>query len=129
MGYSIPAAIGAKLADSTRQVVVVIGDGAFQMSMMELATMCQYGVNVKIVVMKNGYLGMVREHQHYAYDDRYSMVELGGDPDLSLISKAYGMGYSYVDGNSNYEKELEAFLGDDSSSLMEVLVDPLALTR
>ena len=129
MGYSIPAAIGAKLADNKRQVVVVIGDGAFQMSMMELATMRQYGVNVKIVVMKNGYLGMVREHQHYAYDDNYSMVELKGDPNLSLISEAYGMGYSYVDGNSDYEKELEAFLRDDSSSLMEVLVDPLALTR
>ena len=99
------------------------------MSMMELATMRQYGVNVKIVVMKNGYLGMVREHQHYAYNDNYSMVELKGDPDLSLISKAYGMEYSFVDGNVNFEKELETFLLNDSSSLMEVLVDPLALTR
>ena len=129
MGYSIPAAIGAKIADPNRQVVVVIGDGAFQMSMMELATMRQYGVNVKIVVMKNGYLGMVREHQHYAYNDNYSMVELKGDPDLSLISRAYGMEYSFVDGNVDFEKELETFLSDDSSSLMEVLVDPLALTR
>jgi acetolactate synthase-1/2/3 large subunit len=129
MGYSIPAALGAKLADSKKQVVVVIGDGAFQMCMMELATMRQYGVNAKIVVMKNGYLGMVREHQHYAYDDKYSMVELKGDPDLSYISKAYDMGYFKVDGNSDIEKELQTFLSDDSLSLMEVMVDPLALTR
>ena len=129
MGYSIPAALGAKIADGSKQVVVVIGDGAFQMSMMELATMRQYGVNVKIVVMKNGYLGMVREHQHYAYEDHYSMVELQGDPDLSYLSKAYDMDYSRVDGNSNIEKDLEKFLSDDKLSLMEVLVDPMALTR
>ncbi|MBQ7614930.1 MAG: biosynthetic-type acetolactate synthase large subunit [Butyrivibrio sp.] len=129
MGYSIPAAIGAKLADGSKQVVVVIGDGAFQMSMMELATMRQYGVNVKIVVMKNGFLGMVREHQHYAYADNYSMVELKGDPDLSLISKAYGMDYFVVDGSSDVDGSLATFLKDDTSSLMEVLVDPMALTR
>ena len=129
MGYSIPAAIGAKIADKDRQVVVVVGDGAFQMSMMELATMRQYGVNAKIIVMKNGYLGMVREHQHYAYDDHYSMVELKGDPDLSYLSKAYGMDYTKVDGNSDIEKDLKAFLSNDDLSLMEVLVDPMALTR
>ncbi len=84
MGYSIPAAMGAKLAAPSKQVLAVIGDGAFQMSMMELATMRQYGINIKIIVMTNGFLGMVREHQHYAYDDTYSMVELKGDPELSL---------------------------------------------
>lgn len=129
MGYSIPAAIGAKIADGSKQVVVVVGDGAFQMSMMELATMRQYAVNVKIVVMKNGYLGMVREHQHYAYEDHYSMVELKGDPDLSFISKAYDMGYIKVDGYSDCAKEIETFLNDENSGIMEVLVDPMALTR
>ncbi|RKM59004.1 biosynthetic-type acetolactate synthase large subunit [Butyrivibrio sp. XB500-5] len=129
MGYSIPAALGAKLASPKKQIVAVTGDGAFQMSMMELATMRQYGVAVKIVVMKNGYLGMVREHQHFAYNDNYSMVELKGDPDLSLIAAAYGMGYAKVDGSSNLEKELKSFLSDDSSALMEVIVDPKALTK
>ena len=129
MGYSIPAAMGAKMADPKKQVVAVIGDGAFQMSMMELATMRQYGVNIKIVVMKNGFLGMVREHQHYAYNDHYSMVELKGDPDLSLISAAYGMGYIKVDGRSNIDKELKEFLKDDEATLMEVMVDPMELVK
>ncbi len=129
MGYSIPAALGGKIAAPKRQVVAVIGDGAFQMSMMELATMRQYGVKVKIVVMNNGYLGMVREHQHNAYNDNYSMVKLEGDPDLSLISAAYGMKYYRVDGNTDMEKALADFLKGDSSELMEVMVDPMALTR
>ena len=129
MGYSIPAALGGKIAAPGKQVVAVLGDGAFQMSMMELATMRQYGVNLKIIVMNNGYLGMVREHQHNAYNDNYSMVKLEGDPDLSLISAAYGMQYFKVDGNTDMEKELKKFLKDDSSNLMEVMVDPMALTR
>ncbi|WP_022765707.1 biosynthetic-type acetolactate synthase large subunit [Butyrivibrio sp. XPD2006] len=129
MGYSIPAALGGKIAAPGKQVVAVLGDGAFQMSMMELATMRQYGVNLKIIVMNNGYLGMVREHQHNAYNDNYSMVKLEGDPDLSLISAAYGMEYFKVDGNSDMEKSLKKFLKDDSSNLMEVMVDPMALTR
>ena len=129
MGYSIPAAMGAKLADHDKQVVAVIGDGAFQMCMMELATMRQYRIPVKIVVLKNGFLGMVREHQHYAYNDEYSMVELKGDPDLSLIAAAYDMEYIKVDGNSNLDGELEAFLKEDTASLMEVRIDPMELTK
>ncbi len=129
MGYSIPAAIGAKMADPSKQVVAVIGDGAFQMSMMELATMRQYGVAVKIIVLKNGFLGMVREHQHYAYNDNYSMVELKGDPDLAMIAAAYGMGYQKVDGNSNLDGELETFLAEDTSILMEVRINPMELTK
>jgi acetolactate synthase-1/2/3 large subunit len=129
MGYSIPAAMGAKLADRNKQVLAVIGDGAFQMSMMELATMRQYNIPVKIIVMKNGFLGMVREHQHFAYEDHYSMVELSGDPDLSLIAGAYGMGYMKVDGNCDIAAKLDEFLKDDTSCLMEVIVDPMALTK
>ncbi len=129
MGYSIPAAMGAKMAAPGKQVVAVIGDGAFQMSMMELATMRQYGVNIKIVVMKNGFLGMVREHQHYAYNDHYSMGELKGDPDLSLIAAAYGMGYIKVDGRCDVEEKLSEFLSDDSSCIMEVMVDPMELVK
>ena len=110
-------------------VLCFIGDGAFQMSMMELATMRQYGINIKIIVMKNGFLGMVREHQHYAYDDNYSMVELKGDPDLSLIAAAYGLGYMKVNGNSDIDAELKEFLKNDDPCLMEVRVDPLELVK
>jgi acetolactate synthase-1/2/3 large subunit len=129
MGYSIPAAMGAKLADPERQVVAVIGDGAFQMCMMELATMRQYRIPVKVIVLKNGFLGMVREHQHYVYNDNYSMVELKGDPDLSLIAAAYEMDYIKVDGNSDIDGELEQFLKDDISAFMEVRINPMELTK
>ncbi|WP_029231038.1 biosynthetic-type acetolactate synthase large subunit [Butyrivibrio sp. VCB2006] len=129
MGYSIPAAMGAKLADSGKQVLAVTGDGAFQMSMMELATMRQYGVNIKIIVMKNGFLGMVREHQHYAYDDNYSMVELKGDPDLSLIAAAYGMEYMKVTGEDDITAKLKQFFSDDQAGIMEVRVNPMELVK
>ncbi len=129
MGYSIPAAMGAKLAAPSKQVLAVIGDGAFQMSMMELATMRQYGINIKIIVMKNGFLGMVREHQHYAYDDKYSMVELKGDPDLSLIAAAYDMEYMKVNGQSDLAASLKEFFKDDNAAIMEVRVDPMELVK
>ncbi|MBQ6589199.1 MAG: biosynthetic-type acetolactate synthase large subunit [Butyrivibrio sp.] len=129
MGYSIPAAMGAKLAAPDKQVLAVIGDGAFQMSMMELATMRQYGINIKIIVMKNGFLGMVREHQHYAYDDNYSMVELKGDPDLSLIAAAYEMNYDKITGEDDIEAKLKKFLSDDNAGLLEVRVDPMELVK
>lgn len=129
MGYSIPAAMGAKLAAPDKQVLAVIGDGAFQMSMMELATMRQYGINIKIIVMKNGFLGMVREHQHYAYDDNYSMVELKGDPDLSLIAAAYDMEYMKVTGDDSIENKLKEFFSDDNAAIMEVRVDPMELVK
>ena len=93
MGYSIPAAMGAKLADKNRQVIAVCGDGSFQMSMMELATMRQYDIPVKIIVLKNTVLGMVREYQHYAYKDNYSVVDLSGSPKLDMIAAAYDMNY------------------------------------
>ena len=99
MGYAIPAALGAKLADSKRQVVASCGDGGFQMSMMELATMAQQDVPLKIIVYRNNYLGMVREYQHYSYKDRYAMVDIAGKPDLDMIAKAYGMDYQVIDGN------------------------------
>jgi acetolactate synthase-1/2/3 large subunit len=129
MGYSIPAAMGAKMAAPSKQVVAVIGDGAFQMSMMELATMRQYGINIKIIVMKNGFLGMVREHQHYAYDDKYSMVELKGDPDLELIAEAYGMEYMKVNGQSDLAASLKVFFADEDAGIMEVRVDPMELVK
>ncbi len=129
MGYSIPAAMGAKLAAPSKQVLAVIGDGAFQMSMMELATMRQYGINIKIIVMKNGFLGMVREHQHYAYDDTYSMVELKGDPELSLIAAAYNMDYMKITGEDDISEKLAEFLADDGAALLEVRVDPMELVK
>lgn len=129
MGYAIPAALGAKLADGARQVVASCGDGGFQMSMMELATMAQQDVPLKIIVYRNNYLGMVREYQHYSYKDRYAMVDIAGKPDLDMIAKAYGMDYQVIDGASDVDKEIGRFLKNKHAVLLEVLTDPMDLAK
>ena len=129
MGYSIPAAMGAKLADKKKQVIAVCGDGSFQMSMMELATMRQHDIPVKIVVLKNNYLGMVREYQHYTYKDNYSVVDLSGSPDLEKLSEAYGMKYLRLENMDHAKKILDDFLAKDESVLLECIIDPMDLVK
>ncbi len=125
MGYALPAAIGAKLGAPDRQVVAVCGDGAFQMTMMELATARQYGVPVKLVVIRNGVLGLVRQYQHYHHNDRFSATTLLGDPDLEKVASAYGMGYLHLFKGTDTDKLIASFLEDPNQSvLMECDVDP-----
>ena len=125
MGYSIPAAIGAKKADKKRQVVAVCGDGSFQMAMNELATMMQYDIPVKIIVFNNGYLGLVREYQHKTYKGSYSMVELGAAPDLSKIAEAYGMPFVRLANDKGMESVIDSFLALKGPGLMECILDPM----
>ncbi len=129
MGYSIPAAMGAKLACPEKQVVAVCGDGAFQMSMMELATMRQHDIPVKIIVLRNNYLGMVREYQHYTYQDHYSVVDLSGSPDLEKLSSAYDMKFIRLKNMDEADGAIDAFLEKDESVLMECLIDPMDLVK
>lgn len=129
MGYSIPAAMGAKLASPEKQVVAVCGDGSLQMSMMEFATIKQVKAGVKIVVLKNGFLGMVREYQHFTYKDNYSVVELNDYPNLELIAKAYDMNYVKVSDDSEVDSGVASLLSDDSSCIMEVIIDPNAVVK
>ncbi|MBR1771094.1 MAG: biosynthetic-type acetolactate synthase large subunit [Lachnospiraceae bacterium] len=127
MGYSIPAAMGAKLAAMDRQVVAVCGDGSFQMSMMELATMRQHNIPVKIIVLKNNYLGMVRQYQHFTYKDNYSVVDLSGSPDLEKLSAAYDLPFLRLENMDKAQETIAAFLKDDRSVLLECLIDPMDL--
>ena len=129
MGYSIPAAMGAKLADREKQVVAVCGDGSFQMSMMELATMRQFNVPVKIIVLKNNFLGMVREYQHYTYKDNYSVVDLSGSPDLEKLSSAYDMKFMRLHTMERAQEVINEFLARDESVLLECLIDPMDLVK
>lgn len=129
MGYSIPAAMGAKLADRTKQVIAVCGDGSFQMSMMELATMRQFDIPVKIIVLKNNYLGMVREYQHYTYKDNYSVVDLSGSPDLEKLSAAYDMKFMRQQDMNCVQDTIREFLAKDESVLLECLIDPMDLVK
>lgn len=127
MGYSIPAAMGAKLADKSKQVVAVCGDGSFQMSMMELATMNQHDISVKIIVLKNNYLGMVRQYQHFTYKDNYSVVDLSGSPDLEKLAAAYDMDFLRLHNMEKAQEVIDAFLAEDKSMLLECLIDPMDL--
>ncbi len=127
MGYSIPAAMGAKIADPSRQVIAVCGDGSFQMSMMELATMKQFDVPVKIIVLKNNYLGMVRQYQHFTYKDNYSVVDLSGSPKLDSIAAAYDMKYLSLENMERAEEVIDEFLNTEERVLLECLIDPMDL--
>ena len=130
MGYSIPAAMGAKKAlGKKQQVVAVCGDGSFQMSMMELATINQYNMPIKVIVLKNSVLGMVREYQHYTYHDHYSVIDLSGSPDLEKLASAYGIPFQRVFTMDGVEEAIEAFLKEEGTGLMECIIDPDDLVK
>ena len=123
MGYSIPAGIGAKMCTPDKQVVVVCGDGSFQMSMYELGTIAVNKVPIKILVMRNHYLGLVREHQEKTYEEHYFGVQLYDYPKYAEIAAAYDMEYFHCDSNETLDAELDRFLACDKACLMVCEVD------
>lgn len=123
MGYSIPAAIGAKIADPDKTVVAVCGDGSFQMQMMELATICQHGVDVKIVVMRNNKLGLVKEIQKKSYKNNECAVDLTGSPDIVAIARAYGISAQSIDNMDAAEGAIAEMLSCKCVYLLECVVD------
>jgi acetolactate synthase-1/2/3 large subunit len=90
MGFGLPAAMGAKVGCPDATVVCITGDGSFQMNTQELATCAQNGIDVKVFIMNNGYLGMVRQWQELFWDKRYSQVDMGEYPDFVKLAEAYG---------------------------------------
>lgn len=123
MGYSIPAAIGAKLVAPEKQTVAVIGDGAFQMAMNELSTMRNNNVDLRILLVRNRYLGLVREYQHKNYDSHYEGVKLSDWPDYGKIAEAYGITYAECASNSDLEGKLNWFLEGEGARLLVCDVD------
>ncbi len=124
MGYSIPCAVGAKSAAPGRQVCAVCGDGSFQMSMMELGTICQEGLGVKIIIMRNTRLGMVRELQDNLYKGVHSAVYLDGSPDFVRLAAAYGIAGRQVSSNEEADAALEEMWADDKPYLLVCDVKP-----
>ena len=122
MGYSVPAAIGAKCADPSAEVVAVCGDGSFQMEFMELATAIQHGINIKIIVMRNHYLGMVREVQQRTYDNRLIGVSLDGSPSFTAIADAYGIENAVADSEDSAVEGIKRLISSDKPFLLEVSV-------
>ncbi len=123
MGYSIPAAIGAKLADPEKTVVAVCGDGSFQMQMMELATICQHDVDIKIVVMKNDKLGLVKEIQKKSYKNNEMAVDLTGSPNVVAIAGAYGIPGRSIASLDDAEEAIAEMLDHKGVYLLECIVD------
>lgn len=124
MGYGLPAAIGAKLGSPESTVVVVGGDGSFQMSMPELGTIKQCGIGIKILILNNSRLGMVREMQKTRYNKRYSQVYMNNNPDFVKLAEAYGFRAERITADSHIDAALDRFLADDSTYLLECVIDP-----
>lgn len=125
MGYSIPAAIGAKLAKPHREVVAVCGDGSFQMAMCELGTIMQYQIPIKIIIMQNGTLGMVKEFQDKLYHSHYIATQLkGGEPDFVLLAKSYGIKAEYAFSNREAKEAAARMLKSPDPYILVCRVDP-----
>ncbi len=128
MGYSLPCGIGAKMADPSREVVVICGDGSFQMQMMELATMMQEGITVKVVIFANTRLGMVREIQTMRYGDRQMAVHLNGSPDFAALARSYGIEADNAHTAAEASEKMQKLIASDKSYLLVCHVDALEAT-
>ena len=121
MGFGLPAAIGAKLGAPEREVICVVGDGGFQMTIQELGTIFQSQIDVKILVLNNEFLGMVRQWQELFFDRRYSFTEMV-NPDFQTIAKGYHIETERVEKREYLEDALNRFLNHKGSYLLEVMV-------
>jgi acetolactate synthase-1/2/3 large subunit len=122
MGFALPAAFGAKVGAPDRDVVAIIGDGCFQMTIQELGTIVQNKQPVKIIILNNNFLGMVRQWQQLFHDRRYSFVELQ-NPDFITIARGFGMDGMTCDGREGLSSALDAMLAHDGPFLLEVIVE------
>ena len=121
MGFALPAAIGAKFGAEERTVVAIIGDGGIQMTIQEFGTIMQCGVNVKIIILNNQFLGMVRQWQQLFNDKRYSFVDIAS-PDYIMVAKGYDINGKKVSERNDLKQALKTMLDHDSSYLLEVMV-------
>ncbi len=122
MGYGVPAALGAQVARPNDTVICVVGDGGFQMTSQELMTIMQYKLPVKIVIVNNGYLGMVRQWQEIFKDRRYSSVDLSINPNFVTLANAYGMKAIRVEDPSKLEEVFKENLESREPVLFDVKV-------
>ena len=126
MGFGLPAAIGAQLQDRAAQVVCVSGDGSFLMNVQELATLRRYGLPVKIVLLDNQALGMVRQWQELFFDGRYSEIDLSDNPDFAAIAAAFGVQAMQLARGADVDDALRALLDAPGPALLHVAIDPAA---
>jgi len=121
MGFGLPAAIGAKFGAPERTVVAIVGDGGFQMTLQELGTIMQTGLDVKIIILNNHFLGMVRQWQQLFNDKRYSFVNIDS-PDFVALGKAYSIASQRTSDRGELKKDLSNMLQHKGPYLLEVMV-------
>jgi len=121
MGFALPAAIGAKFGAPDRTVVAIIGDGGIQMTIQELGTIMQTEVNVKIIILNNQFLGMVRQWQQLFHDKRYSFVDIAS-PDYVMVARGYCISGNKVSERKDLQQALQTMLEHNGSYLLEVMV-------
>ena len=122
MGFGLPAAIGAKVANPDKTVIAFLGDGGFQMNIQELGTILQSNIGVKMVLMNNSWLGMVRQWQELFYDKRYSFTHLV-NPDFQQVAQAYGIQSAKVTSLDDLDEAIERMLEEDGAFLLEACVE------
>ncbi len=122
MGYGLPAAVGAKIGQPDRVVFAVAGDGGFQMTIQELGTIAQYDIDLKIIVLNNNFLGMVRQWQQLFFERRYSFTEMK-NPDFVGIAKAYGLASQKVTSREQLEDAIQEMLDHKGPYVLEVVVE------
>ena len=122
MGFALPAAIGAKMGAPSREVVAIIGDGGYQMTIQELGTIFQQQVAVKIVILNNGFLGMVRQWQQLFFDKRYASTEMT-NPDFVTIAKGYHIDAARVDKREDLDQAVANMMASDKPYFLEICVE------
>jgi len=122
MGFGLPAAMGAQIALPNTQIVAVVGDGGFQMTNQEIITAIQYKVPLKVLIMNNGYLGMVRQWQEMFYDRAYSEVDLSISPDFVKLAEAYGARGLRAGKPSELEAVIREGLDFEGVTIMDIVV-------
>ncbi|TJX14440.1 biosynthetic-type acetolactate synthase large subunit [Tissierella creatinini] len=123
MGFGVPAAIGAQIAMPNEQVVAIVGDGGFQMTFQELMMVKQYDLKLKVMILNNSFLGMVRQWQEIFNDRRYSFVDLSVNPNFSKIAEAYGIDYVRIENKADLEDKLKGAIESDKAVIIECIVE------
>jgi len=124
MGYGFPAAIGAQFGRPDAVVIDIAGDGSIQMNIQELATVAQYELPVKVAILNNGYLGMVRQWQELFYDRRYAGTTLKGSPDFVKVAEAYGVMGLKIEEKDQVPDAIEQALATDGPVFMDFHIEP-----
>ena len=123
MGYGLPAAIGAQVGAPKKQVILVVGDGGFQMTCEELMMVRQYNLPIKIVIINNGYLGMVRQWQEIFNNRRYSYVDLEVSPNFLKLADAFDLKAARLDNVETFNKEFKSYITSDESIVLDCRVE------